>query len=108
MEGISRIQVRLDILAQEMISQYMVHNQEIGKEIEAGIKLAFENFDVKGEVAKSVRQTLDSTIRHSTSWGKLDRVVAEKLDALLSTYADAAVEKFKKEFPELTPSIKEK
>jgi len=41
----TKVRVELEIAAQRLISQFMLNNQEIEKQLEAGVKKAFENFD---------------------------------------------------------------
>ena len=42
MENYTQVRVELDVMAQKLISQYMIHNERIKNDIQAGIKRDFE------------------------------------------------------------------
>ncbi len=98
MENFTQVRVELDIQAQKMISQYMINNERIEKEIEAGIKKAFESIDLEKEVERSVKNCIEQAIKQSAEWGKIRDAVKKKTDEIVETYIEKSIAKFRQDF----------
>jgi hypothetical protein len=98
MENTSTIRVELDIQAQKMIHQYMIDNQRVEKEIEAGIKKAFESIDLEKEVERAVKKCIEDAIRQSADWGKIRDAVKKKTDEIVEVYIEKSISKFRQDF----------
>ena len=98
MENSTQIKVELDIQAQRLISQYMINNERIEKEIEAGIKRAFESIDFAKEVEHSVKNCIDQAIKSSGEWGKIRDAVKKKADEIIETYIEKSISNFRQNF----------
>lgn len=98
MENYTQVKVELDIMAQKLINQYLINNEKIEKEIEAGIKKAFDNIDIEKEVEQSVKHAIEQAIRDSSDWGKIRAAVRKKTDEIVDAYIERAISKFKQEF----------
>ena len=98
MENTSAIKVELDIQAQRLISHYMINNERIEKEVEAGIKKAFESIDLEKEVERSVKKCIESAIKESAEWGKIRDAVKKKTDEIVEGYIEKSISKFRQEF----------
>jgi len=98
MDNFTQVRVELDIQAQKMISQYMINNEKIEKEIESGIKKAFESIDLEKEVEKSVKNCIEQAIKQSSDWGKIRDAVKIKTDEIVETYIEKAISNFKNDF----------
>jgi len=98
MENFTQVRVELDIQAQKMISQYMINNEKIEKEIESGIKNAFERIDLEKEVEQSVKNCIQEAIKKSGEWGKIRDAVKIKTDEIVENYIEKSIAKFKFDF----------
>jgi hypothetical protein len=98
MENFTQVRVELDIQAQKMISQYMINNERIEKEIEAGIKRAFDSIDLEKEVERSVKNCIEQAIKQSAEWGKIRDAVKKKTDEIVETYIENSISKFRQDF----------
>jgi hypothetical protein len=98
MENFTQVRVELDIQAQKMISQYMINNERIEKEIEAGIKKAFESIDLEKEVERSVKNCIERAIRDSADWGKIRDAVKKKTDEIVEKYIETSIAQFKRDY----------
>ena len=92
MENSTTIKLEIEVAAQRMISQYMIHNDQLKKQLESGIKKAFEDFDFEKTIENQVRETIAGIIKKSGDWGKIRRAVEEKLSEAI----DAKVNKIVK------------
>lgn len=98
MENFTQIRVELDIQAQKLINQYMIDNKRIEKEIEAGIKKAFESIDLEKEVEKSVKNCIEKAIKDSSDWGKIRNAVKKKTDVIVEEYIEKSIANFRKDY----------
>lgn len=98
MNNYSTVRLQLDIEAQHFISQHMIHNDRLSKEIAAGVKKAFDSVDFEKEVENSVRRCIDDAIRQSTEWGKIKEAVRKKTDEIVDKYIERSINKFRKDF----------
>lgn len=98
MDNVSTVRVELDIQAQKMISQYMINNERIEKEIESGIKRAFESIDLEAEVERSVKNCIEQAIKQSAEWGKIRDAVKKKTDIIVEEYIEKSIAQFKKDY----------
>lgn len=87
------MRIEFDIAAQRAISQIILRNDAIEKQIEEGIKKAFESFDFEAAVIEATEQAIKRQIRDSSSWDKLSQLVRKKADEIV----DAHIEKHMKE-----------
>ena len=97
----TKVRVELEIAAQRLISQFMLNNQEIEKQLEAGVKKAFENFDFEKVVELQVKDCIASTIKAAGEWGRIREAVRKKADELIDSYVTKAIENFKKDHNEI-------
>ena len=98
MENFTKVRVELDIQAQKMISQYMIDNERIEKEVEAGIKKAFESIDLEKEVERSVKNCIEQAIKQSADWGVIRKAVEKKTDEIIKTYIEKSIAQFRKDY----------
>ncbi len=98
MENFTQVRVELDVVAQKLISQYMINNDRIEKEIEIGIKRAFETIDLEKEVEKSVKNAIQKAIQDSSDWGKIREAVRKKTDEIVEFYIEKSINKFRQDF----------
>lgn len=98
MDNFTKVRVELDIQAQKMISQYMINNERVEKEIESGIKKAFDSIDLELEVEKSVKNCIEQAIRQSSEWGKIRDAIKIKTDEIVESYIEKSIIKFRQDF----------
>lgn len=98
MENYTQLKVELVVMAQKLISQYMITNERIEKEIEAGIKRAFETIDLEKEVERSVKNAIERAIKDSSEWGKIRDAVKKKTDEIVEAYIENAISKVRQDF----------
>ena len=98
MENYTQVRVELDVMAQKLISQYMINNERIEKDIESGIKRAFETIDLEKEVERSVKNAIERAIKDSSEWGKIRDAVKKKTDEIIETYIEKSISKFRQDF----------
>lgn len=98
MENSVVIKLELEVQAQRIISQHMLHNAEIAKEIEAGVRAAFESINMADEVEAAVKSAIRSAITQSSEWDKIREAVKTKCDEIVNAHIDKAVAKFKSDF----------
>lgn len=87
-ENATIIKLEIEVMAQRLLQQYMIHNEQIEKQVEAGIKNAFENFDFEKEVEKIAKQAIEHSISSSINYGKINDMIKKKSDEILSGIAD--------------------
>lgn len=93
MENTVRIRTELDIQAEKIISCFMDHNENIKAQVEAGVKRAFENFDIEKEIEEAVTKNIHAAIHDSRNYGKImtavyakvDQIIAKKVDEIMNT-----------------------
>lgn len=90
----SKVTFTLEVAAQKLISQYMLTNESIQDELEAGIKKAFDNFDFEAVVAESVTTAINQAIRQSIDWNKMRTAIRDKADVIIDKYIESAVDRF--------------
>jgi fructose/tagatose bisphosphate aldolase len=98
MEDFTQIRVELDVQAQRLISQYMIDNERISKQVEIGVKRAFEKIDLEKEVENSVMGAIQRAIKESSEWGKIREAVKKKTDEIVESYIEKAIQGFKSDF----------
>lgn len=91
------IRMEMDIQAQKLISQYMISNEKIEKQLEAGIKNAFDNFDFEKAVEITVKNCIDTAIRKSGDWGRISTLVQDKANEVIDGYVERAINRMKAE-----------
>lgn len=97
MEDFTKIRLEIEIMAQRVISQYMISNDAIAKQIEAGVKRAFEETDIEKLVENSVRHCIEKAIHDSADWGKISKIVHEKADEIIDGYVAKSMAAFKRD-----------
>ena len=98
MENYTRVRVELDVVAQKLISQYIIDNERIENDIEAGIRRAFETIDLEKEVERSVKNAIERAIKDSSEFGKIRDAVKRKTDEIIETYIEKSISKFRQDF----------
>ena len=83
MENTTKITLEVEVAAQRFIQQYMVNNDHIQKEIKAGIEAAFKKIDFKKVIESQVDKCIRRIISDSASWGRIRRVMDEKLSDII-------------------------
>ena len=87
-------------MAQRIISQYMINNDVITKQIEAGVKRAFEETDIEKLVESNVKGCIEKAIKDSADWGKIREAVRKKADEISEGYIQKAIDRFRTDFKE--------
>lgn len=98
MENSTSIKIELDIQAQKIISGYMVNNEKIASEIEAGIKRAFETINIPDHVERNVKMCIENAIKQSSEWGKIREKVSKMTDEIVDKYIESSINKFRTDF----------
>ena len=89
------IKLEIEVMAQKLLQQYIIHNEQIEKQVEAGIKNAFENFDFEKEVEKIAKRAIEDSIKSSINYGSISNVIKKKSDEILNNIADKYFENVK-------------
>jgi len=89
MEDYTNFRIELEISAQKVIHQMVVHNEAVKQQLEDGIKRAVENYDFQSTVEEMVSKVIKDAIWNSISYGKLKEAVSTKV----SEIADQLIEK---------------
>ncbi len=98
MENSVIIKTEIEIYAQKLISQFIVNNEAIEREVERGVKKAFENYDFESVVEASIKRCIDEAIKSSTDWGKIREAVRKKTDSIVDLYIERQIKQFKIDF----------
>lgn len=97
-DNITSIRFELEVAAQKLISRYMINNEAIEAEIEAGIKAAFTNIDIPKLIESTVSKCIQDAIKSSGEWGKIHAAVKKKTDEIVDSYIQVAIDKFHTNF----------
>lgn len=97
MDGATRIRLELEVSATKMIQQYMLHNEHLEKEIEVGIKKAFENFDFETEIQKSVEGAIRASIKDYRLWSDIRAKIKDKVNEIVDKKFDTIADDIAKE-----------
>lgn len=95
MENYTTIQFEIKTAASKILSQVMVNNEKMQKELEEGITAAIENFDFKTYIEKIVTREIESAITNSGSWGSLRTIAKMKADQIVDAYIEKEMANFK-------------
>jgi hypothetical protein len=98
MENAIVIKTQIEIAAQKIIQQVMIGNEALEKQIEEGVKRAFDNFDFSAEVERAVRSCIERAIKESSDWGAISKMVHEKAETIIQEYIQSSFDKFRKDF----------
>lgn len=98
MDNFTSVKIELEVAASRIISQVMLSNDTIEKEIEAGVKAAVLNFNFQAAVEKSVTKCIEDAIKQSTDWGVIRDAVKKETDKIVGTYIQASIDKFHADF----------
>ncbi len=88
MEDYTRFRLELEISAQKVIHQFVMHNEQIREQLESGIEAAVKKYDFQGEVEKMVDKTIKDAIWNSLNYGKLKEAVSKKVSEIADTLID--------------------
>jgi 20S proteasome alpha/beta subunit len=101
MENTTVIKLELEVMASRIINQFMINNAAVEKEIEEGLKKAFESFNFKDEVEKIALNAIKDAIASSANYGKIRDIVKKKSEEIITELSDKYFEeismKLKKE-----------
>lgn len=89
------VKITLEIMAEKMLSQYIIRNEEIEEQMKVGIINAFENFNFETEIEKMVSKTINDTIHSSTGWRKVKDLVQAKADKIVDDFIEKETQKLK-------------
>ena len=83
-ENTSVIKMELDVKAKKLISQYMILNETIENDIQAGVENAFKNFDFKKAVEEQVKRAINNAVRNALDYGVLATYVKKASDKIIA------------------------
>lgn len=96
-DNTTSIRFEIQVAASKIISQVMVRNENMQKELEAGITAAIENFDFKTYVEGLVSNQIKEALNSSASWGSIRELARTKADAIVDNYIKREMEAFQKD-----------
>jgi len=92
-EGTTRISIELEIAAQNVIHNFLIHNNEIENQIKAGVEAAIKSFDFETEVARRCHSISNKEIRDAKSWDNVRKMVQMKADKIVDDYIEKELKK---------------
>lgn len=94
----TQVRVELEIVAQKMISQFIINNSIVEKEIEQGFKQAFERFDFVKVIENATLDTIKCAIQDSANYGKIREMVKRKADDIIDDVINKSFNQLKINF----------
>lgn len=86
MKDTTRIKIALDIEAQKIISQVILHNEQLADLIESGVKKAVAQIDFEEEVRKITHHTIQDTLSSILKYGDISSTIKGKIQEALNKY----------------------
>lgn len=80
------LRLELQIPAQRMLSQYIINNENIEKQVKKGIESALDNLCRDDNLASLINQEVYRTLRESFSRWEISRTIRDTLEEKLHNY----------------------
>lgn len=80
------LRLELQIPAQKMLSQYIINNENIEKQVKKGIESALDNLCRDDNLASLINQEVYRTLRESFSKWEISRTIRDTLEEKLHNY----------------------
>lgn len=80
------LRLELQIPAQRMLSQYIINNENIEKQVKKGIESALDNLCRDDNLASLINQEVYRTLRESFSKWEISRTIRDTLEEKLHNY----------------------
>ena len=80
------LRLELQIPVQRMLSQYIVNNENIEKQVKKGIESALDNLCRDDNLASLINQEVYKTLRESFSRWEISRTIRDTLEEKLHNY----------------------
>lgn len=80
------LRLKLQIPAQRMLSQYIINNENIEKQVKKGIESALGNLCRDDNLASLINQEVYRTLRESFSRWEISRTIRDTLEEKLHNY----------------------
>lgn len=80
------LKLELQIPAQRMLSQYIINNENIEKQVKKGIESALDNLCRDDNLASLINQEVYRTLRESFSRWEISRTIRDTLEEKLHNY----------------------
>lgn len=80
------LRLELQIPAQRMLSQYIINNENIEKQVKKGIESALDNLCKDDNLASLINQEVYRTLRESFSRWEISRTIRDTLEEKLHNY----------------------
>src|SRR5690606_24393440 len=76
-DNITTFRMELDVAAQKVINQFMLHNESVEEQIRNAIQKTVENFDFEGEIQRIATEQLRTALREAMKYSVLENKVRE-------------------------------
>ena len=76
-DNITTFRIELDVAAQKVINQFMLHNEYVEEQIRNAIQKTVENFDFEGEIQRIATEQLRTALREAMKYSALEKKVWE-------------------------------
>lgn len=80
------LRLELQIPAQKMLSQYIINNENIEKQVKKGIESALDNLCRDDNLASLINKEVYRTLRESFSRWEISRTIRDTLEEKLHNY----------------------
>ena len=80
------LRLELQIPAQRMLSQYIINNENIEKQVKKGIESALDNLCRDDNLASLINQEVYRTLREAFSRWEISRTIRDTLEEKLHNY----------------------
>lgn len=91
----TRLSIQLDISAQKVLHHLILHNKDIEKQVEEGIKQAIAEIDIIEVVKNAAKEQLKKAINDSQTWENFRKVVRQKADKIIEDHIEKEMESWK-------------
>lgn len=88
MENTSKITLELEVHAQRIISQYMLHNESIEADIKIAVENAFNKFNFQKAIEDRITFQLEQAVSRSTSWDKIHTLTQTRVNEIVDKFVD--------------------
>src|SRR5690349_3859943 len=82
MDNLTTFRIELQVAAQKVIHQFMLHNDKIEEQLTNSLKLAMEHFDFQKEVSHIFTSEIRSAISEAMKRGKMRELVQARADKI--------------------------
>jgi hypothetical protein len=95
MDNITTFRIELDVSAQKVIHQFMMHNEHVEEQIRNAIKKTVESFDFESEIRIIAERQLRKALQDAMNYGNLEQMVREKTQIIYTELIEKEFSKYK-------------